>query len=131
MGDPTPTSIETEEDAMRKLIVTNIVSLDGYFEGPGKDILALPMDMSFDTHNAERLREADTELLGRTTYEGFKGFWPGVADDPRASADQLGVPVELLDTPSSSGGPAGTSLSSAAGRCGTISWPRAWSTNST
>jgi dihydrofolate reductase len=99
MGDPTPTSIETEEDAMRKLIVTNIVSLDGYFEGPGKDIMALPMDMSFDTHNAERLREADTELLGRTTYEGFKGFWPGVADDPRASADQLGVPVELLDTP--------------------------------
>jgi dihydrofolate reductase len=84
---------------MRRLIVTNIVSLDGYFEGPGKDVLALPMDMSFDVQNAGRLREADTLLLGRTTYEGFKGFWPGIADDPQGTADRLGIPVERIDTP--------------------------------
>jgi hypothetical protein len=42
---------------------------------------------------------AGTLLLGRKTYEGFKGFWPGVADDPTAAAQQLGVPVEYLDTP--------------------------------
>jgi hypothetical protein len=29
---------------MRKLIVANIVSLDGYFEGPGGNVMALPMD---------------------------------------------------------------------------------------
>jgi hypothetical protein len=28
---------------MRKLIVSNIMSLDGYFEGPGQDVMALPM----------------------------------------------------------------------------------------
>ncbi len=84
---------------MRKLIVANIVSLDGFNEGPGKNVMALPMDEAFDAYNAERLRAADTMLLGRTTYEGFKGFWPQVGDDPKAAAEQLGIPAGLLDTP--------------------------------
>ena len=66
---------------MRKLIVTNIVSLDGYYEGPGANVMALPMDQSFDDNNAERLRAADTLLLGRTSYEGFRSYWPKVAED--------------------------------------------------
>ena len=72
---------------MRKLIVANIVSLDGYFEGPGGNVMALPMDRAFDTYNAERLRAADTLLLGRNTYRMFKGFWPQMASNPQASAD--------------------------------------------
>jgi len=69
---------------MRKLIVTNIVSLDGYYEGPGQDVMALPFDEAFDEYNAERLRAADTLLLGRTSYEAFKSYWPAVADDTDA-----------------------------------------------
>jgi dihydrofolate reductase len=76
---------------MRKLIVSNAMSLDGYYEGPGKNVMALfdyrsdyPTDESFDAYNTERLRAADT-LLGRTSYDGFKGFWPSVADDPNAT----------------------------------------------
>jgi dihydrofolate reductase len=69
---------------MRKLIVCNIVSLDGYYEGPGGDVMALPFDEGFDAYNAERLRAADTLLLGRRSYEGFKGYWPPIADDPDA-----------------------------------------------
>ncbi len=77
---------------MRKLIVSNITSLDGYYEGPDKNVMALfdyrfeayPTDESFDAYNAERLRAADTLLLGRTSYDGFKSFWPSVADDPDA-----------------------------------------------
>jgi dihydrofolate reductase len=67
---------------MRKLIVSNIISLDGYYEGPGKDVMALPFDEAFSLYNAERLRAADTLLLGRTSFEGFKSYWPPVADDP-------------------------------------------------
>jgi dihydrofolate reductase len=67
---------------MRKLIVCNMMSLDGYYEGPGRNVMVLPLDEAFDAYNAERLRAADPLLLGRTTYEGFKGFWPSVADDP-------------------------------------------------
>ncbi|MFG1942671.1 dihydrofolate reductase family protein [Nonomuraea sp. NPDC048826] len=67
---------------MRKLIVANLVSLDGYVEGPGRDVLALPFDDAFDDYNAERLRAAGTLLLGRVTYEMLKDYWPQVADDP-------------------------------------------------
>ena len=70
---------------MRKLVVCNIMSLDGSYEGPGKNVMVLPMDEAFDAYNAERLRAADTLLLGRTTYDGFRGFWPSVADDPNAT----------------------------------------------
>ncbi len=68
---------------MRTLIVSNIISLDGYYTGPGNNVMVLPMDEAFDAYNAERLRAADTLLLGRNTYDGFKGFWPSVADDPK------------------------------------------------
>ena len=70
---------------MRKLIVTNIVSLDGYVDGPGGNVMALPMDASFDAYNAERLRAAGTLLLGRRTYDMFRGFWPAVDGDPAYS----------------------------------------------
>ncbi len=81
---------------MRKLIVCNIMSLDGYYEGPGKNVMALfdyrredyPDDESFDGYNAERLRAANTLLLGRASYDGFKSFWPPVADDPNATPIQ-------------------------------------------
>ncbi|MEV6005551.1 dihydrofolate reductase family protein [Streptomyces sp. NPDC051976] len=70
---------------MRKLVVTNIVSLDGYYEGPGGNVMVLPMDNSFDTYNVERLRAADTLLLGARSYGMFRGFWPAMADNPEAS----------------------------------------------
>jgi dihydrofolate reductase len=73
---------------VRKLVVCNIMSLDGYYEGPGRNVMVLPLDASFDAYCAERLRAADTLLLGRTTYDGFKSFWPSVADDDRATPDQ-------------------------------------------
>jgi dihydrofolate reductase len=70
---------------MRKLIVCNIMSLDGYVEGPGGNVMVLPMDDFFDEHNLERLRAADTLLLGAGTYTGLKSFWPAVAEDPTVS----------------------------------------------
>lgn len=70
---------------MGKLIVTNIMSLDGFVEGPGGNVMALPMDAAFDDYCAERLRAADALLLGRVTYMAFKGFWPAMADNPDAS----------------------------------------------
>jgi dihydrofolate reductase len=69
---------------MRKVIVANIISLDGCFTGPDGNVMAMPFGPGFSEYNAERLREADTLLLGRTTYEEFRDYWPPVADDPQA-----------------------------------------------
>lgn len=70
---------------MRKLIVANIISLDGYYEGPNGNVMALPMDHSFDAYNAERLQAADTLLLGATCYSMFKSFWPQLKHNPQAT----------------------------------------------
>jgi dihydrofolate reductase len=70
---------------VRKLIVHNLVSLDGFSAGPEGDLMVLPFDPAFDEACAERLRAADTLLLGCTTYSGFKSFWPSVAEDSEAN----------------------------------------------
>jgi len=71
---------------VRKLVVCNIISLDGFYSGPGGDVIAMPFDAGFSDYNAERLRAADTLLLGRKSYEGFRAYWPSVADDPTQPA---------------------------------------------
>jgi len=79
---------------MRKLIVSNLVSLDGYYEGKDKSINSLfdyyhedySGDDKFDFYNTERLRAADTLLLsGRTSFLGNKDYWSGVPNDPNAT----------------------------------------------
>ena len=69
---------------MRKLIVCNIISVDGFYSGPNDDVMAMPFDAPFDDYNAERLRAADTLLLGRQSFEGFKGYWPNIAEQEDA-----------------------------------------------
>ena len=59
---------------MRTVVVSNIVSLDGSFEGPGGDVMALNMDAAFDAYNLERIRAAGTVLLGRRSFEGFSSY---------------------------------------------------------
>ncbi len=79
---------------MRKLIVSNFVTLDGYYEGKDKSINSLydyyhedySGDHSFDTYNAERLRTADFLLLSHTAFLGNKDYWTGVPNDPNVTA---------------------------------------------
>ncbi len=73
---------------MRKVIVCNLMSLDGYVAGPGGNLMVLPLDESFSAYNVERMRSAETVLLGRNTFEGFVGYWPGVADDEDQPEDE-------------------------------------------
>ena len=70
---------------MRKIIVYNLISLDGYHAGPGNEVSVMfPMmaDKVFNAYTAERLRAADTFLVGRVSFELFNSFWPEVAKDP-------------------------------------------------
>src|ERR671918_3230910 len=69
---------------MRKLIVCNIISVDGFYTGPNDDVMAMPFDAPFSDYNAERLRAADTLLLGRRSFEGFRDYWPSIAGDANA-----------------------------------------------
>jgi dihydrofolate reductase len=78
---------------MRKLIVSNLVTLDGYYEGKDRDLNAIfdyfhpdyLGDQNFDYYNTERLRAADTLLLGGTSLLDNKDYWVGVQSDPNAT----------------------------------------------
>ena len=69
---------------MRKIIVYNVISLDGYHTGLGNDVSVMfpMMGKVFDSYNAELLRTADVHLMGRVSFELFQSFWPKVAENP-------------------------------------------------
>ena len=78
---------------MRKLIVSNFVTLDGLYEGKDKSINSLYDyyhedyygDDSFDFYNADLLRSSDFLLLSRNSFLGNKEYWTGVPNDPKAT----------------------------------------------
>jgi dihydrofolate reductase len=80
---------------MGKLIVSNIQSLDGYYEGRNRSLDALfdyfhpdyYGDEHLDHYMAELMRASDILLLsGRTSFLGNKDYWVGVPNDPKATA---------------------------------------------
>jgi dihydrofolate reductase len=80
---------------MRKLVVSNFVTLDGYYEDKNKTFEGFfdyqhedyHSDDAFDHYNTERLRAASTLILsGRTSFLGNKGYWTSVRSDPNATA---------------------------------------------
>jgi dihydrofolate reductase len=69
---------------MAKIVVSSMVSLDGYTEGSGGDVSQMPMDLAFAEHNADRVRSAGRLLFGATGYRGMMKYWPDRVDDPDA-----------------------------------------------
>ncbi|MET4638218.1 dihydrofolate reductase family protein [Mycetocola sp. 2940] len=67
---------------MPKIVVSNIVSLDGFYAAPDGNPLLLNMDEAFDLYNRERIEDAGTVLLGRESFLGFSSYWPDIADAP-------------------------------------------------
>ena len=79
---------------MRKLIVGNLVTLDGYYEGRNREVDAIfeyihpeyAGDQTFDHYMAERIRAADTMLFnGHRNFLDNKRYWTGVPNDPGVS----------------------------------------------
>ena len=61
---------------MRKVIVSNLISLDGFIDGPGKDLSWMNPGPEFFAYARKLLtEEADTLLFGRLTYEMMAGYW--------------------------------------------------------
>lgn len=69
---------------MAKIVVSSMVSLDGYTEGSEGDVSQMPMDLAFAEHNADRVRSAGRLLFGATTYSGMVQYWPHQVDNPDA-----------------------------------------------
>jgi dihydrofolate reductase len=81
---------------MGKIVVTEFVSLDGVMEDPGGAEDYKHGGWTFEIDRGEEgnqfkldeLIEAEAQLLGRTTYEGFAAAWPS-REDPGGFAERM------------------------------------------
>jgi dihydrofolate reductase len=80
---------------MRKLFEFNLVTLDGYFEGPNRDISWHNVDAEFNEYAVDMLNSVDTLLFGRVTYELMAGYWP----TPEAMKNDPIVAGKMNDLP--------------------------------
>lgn len=53
-----------------------MISLDGFFEGQDHDLSWHNVDTEFNAYAAHMLRETDTLLFGRKTYQLMENYWP-------------------------------------------------------
>ncbi len=79
---------------MRKLVVWNLMTLDGYFEG------TTPWDLSFhmlawgdelERYATDLGKEGDLLIFGRKTYEGMAAYWPTATESPEIAAYMNGI----------------------------------------
>src|SRR5215210_2475510 len=81
---------------MRKIIMLNRISIDGFFAGPkGESHEWFVIDPKVEKASRKMVGEADTVLFGRITYQIFENHWPKVAADAKAPKEERAVGNEL------------------------------------
>ncbi|MDX6307120.1 MAG: hypothetical protein QOI06_166 [Nocardioidaceae bacterium] len=91
---------------MSKLVVTEFVSVDGVMQDPGGDSDFKHAGWTFDIDTDEavyqfkgwELEQADTQLLGRKTYEGFAAAWPERGGDGGFADKMNAMPKYVVST---------------------------------
>jgi dihydrofolate reductase len=61
---------------MRSVIVSNVMSIDGFFEDSAGTLDWFPVEGEFLAYAERLLRQADTLIFGRKTYEHMASYWP-------------------------------------------------------
>ena len=74
---------------MRKIILMMSVSLDGFIEGPDREIDWHMVDDELHAHFNEQLSAMGAFLSGRVTYELMAGFWPTADADPSSTGPMV------------------------------------------
>jgi dihydrofolate reductase len=83
---------------MRKLIVFNQVTLDGYFAGPNGDLSwahSAPDDAEWNAFVEENATSGGVLLFGRITYEMMASYWPtpdAIKSDPVVAKGMNSLP---------------------------------------
>jgi len=71
---------------MRRVVLLISISLDGFIEGPNREIDWHVVDDELHRHFNDELRDAGAFLDGRVTYELMAAAWPTADADPTAPA---------------------------------------------
>lgn len=69
---------------MSNVVLTMSISLDGYFEGPDREIDWHLVDEELHQHMNDWLGRAGVFAEGRVTYELMASYWPTADEDPES-----------------------------------------------
>lgn len=84
---------------MRKIVVMLSVSLDGFIEGPNRELDWHLVDDELHSHFNEQAREMSAFLNGRVMYELMAAFWPTADKDPASTRPMVEFASIWRDTP--------------------------------
>jgi len=84
---------------MRKVVLMMSVSIDGYIEGPNREIDWHMVDDELHRHFNQVLRSMGAFLSGRVTHELMAGFWPTADRDPASTEPMVEFAGIWRDTP--------------------------------
>ena len=70
---------------MRKVVLMMSISLDGYFEGPNREIDWHMVDEELHGYFNQKTRAMGAFLSGRLTHQLMADFWPTADSDPDSS----------------------------------------------
>jgi dihydrofolate reductase len=78
-----------DREPQRRLFVSMLVSLDGYIEGPQRELdWFVDGDPQFERYCDEMLDSVGLALYGRRAYELMLSYWPDAEKNPRSQADR-------------------------------------------
>ncbi len=78
-----------------KVILFNLVTLDGFFAGPNGEIDWHHVDAEFNEFAIAQLNSAAGLIFGRVTYELMASYWPtesAIQDDPQVATKMNAIP---------------------------------------
>jgi dihydrofolate reductase len=81
---------------MRKIVVTEFLSLDGVMEEPAWTVPYWNNEIA--KFKYDELFASDTHLLGRVTYQGFAAAWPSRTDEQGFADRMNGLPKYVVST---------------------------------
>ncbi len=81
---------------MRRIVVFNLISVDGFFARENGDIDWHQVDDEFNQFAIEQTDSFGGIIFGRTTYQLFESFWPQALKDPNTSNDDRKV-AQIID----------------------------------
>lgn len=81
---------------MRKIVVFNMISVDGYFAGVDGNIDWHNVDDEFNKFAIKHTAEFGGIIFGKTTYQLFENFWPKALKDPKTGKDDLKI-AKIID----------------------------------
>jgi len=82
---------------MRKVVLTEFLSLDGVMEAPDQWHFPFWSD-EMGQYKLDEMMASDALLLGRVTYEGIAAAWPNYEDEAGFADRMNGVPKHVVST---------------------------------